>query len=82
MGNGKQTLTERVLVLETDYKITINDIKNDLAEVKTDIKTIVLDMGKRNGEKNKRKTDQPRYKYMVWSAIVTGIAGIIIAVLK
>ena len=39
-----RTLTERVTVLETDYKITIDDIKDDLHEVKTDVRTMALEM--------------------------------------
>ena len=33
-----------------------------------------------NRDRNERKTDQPRYKYLVWSAVVTGACGIITAV--
>ena len=40
----KPTLTERVTILETDYHLTVENIKKDLGEIKTNVGSISVQM--------------------------------------
>ena len=75
---------ERVTKLEAEFKLLVipmkqdvTDIKNDIREISSQMPLVKAHVNNNNGDRNKRKFDQKKYKVLVWSSIFGASATIL-----